>query len=84
MVMTAHEEKQAASRRDAAGDAARFGITMLPGANIWYTRWALDYLVLFRMQEAMSPGYLERYEKRVERQTGAGFMVSPSEAVAAQ
>jgi len=78
------EEKQAASRRDAAGDAARFGITMLPGANIWYTRWALDYLVLFRMQEAMSPGYLERYEKRVERQTGAGFMVSPSEAVAAQ
>ena len=78
------EEKQAAARRDAGGDLARFGITSLPGANIWYTRWALDYLVLWRLQEAMSPGYLERYEKRVERQTGAGFIVSPSEAVGAE
>lgn len=71
-------------KADAGSDAARFGITMLPGANIWYTRWALDYLVLWRMQEAMSPGYLERYEKRVERQTGSGFIVSPSETIGAE
>lgn len=71
-------------KADAAGDAAKFGITMLPGANLWYTRWALDYLVLWRMQEAMSPGYLERYERRVEGSTGSGFIVSPSEAVGAQ
>ncbi len=70
-----------AEKVDAAGDATKWGITMLPGANLWYTRWALDYLVLWRMQEAMSPGYLQRYERRVERSTGSEFLISPSEAV---
>lgn len=68
-------------REDAGGDAVKFAITSAPGANLWYTRWLLDYLVLWRMQEAMSPGYLERYEKRVEDREGAGFLISPSEAV---
>ncbi len=66
---------------DAGGDVAKFAITSAPGANLFYTRWALDYLVLFRMQEAMSPGYLERYERRVEKREGAGFLVDPSEAI---
>lgn len=68
-------------KADAGGDFAKFAITSLPGANLWYTRWALDYLVLYRMQEAMSPGYLERFERRVEDQTGAGFLLPPSEAI---
>lgn len=67
---------------DAGGDFAKMAITSLPGANIWYTRWALDYLVLYRMQEAMSPGYLERYERRIEDQTGSEFLISPAEAIA--
>ncbi len=70
-------------RADAGGDLVKFGVSSTPGANIWYTRWLMDYLVLWRMQEAMSPGYLERYEKRIEKQTGARFIVSPSEAVGA-
>jgi hypothetical protein len=68
-------------RVDAGGDAVRFAILSAPGANLFYTRWALDYLVLFRMQEAMSPGYMERYERRVEQREGAEFLVDPSEAV---
>lgn len=66
---------------DAGGDLAKFAITSAPGANLFYTRWVLDYLVLYRMQEAMSPGYLERYERRVEKREGAGFLVDPSEAI---
>lgn len=71
-------------KADAGGDAVKFAINSAPGANIWYTRWLLDYLVMWRMQEAMSPGYLERYERRVEKSTGAGFLVSPADAVGAQ
>jgi len=66
-------------RQDAGGDAVKFAVASAPGANVWYTRWLLDYLVLWRMQEVMSPGYLERYERRVEKREGAGFLVSPSE-----
>lgn len=68
-------------RADAGGDAVKFAITSAPGANIWYTRWALDYAVMWRLQEAMSPGYLERYEKRVREGEGADFLIDPSEAV---
>lgn len=68
-------------RADAGGDFAKFAITSAPGANIWFTRWALDYAVLYRMQEAMSPGYLNRMEKRVRKQEGSEFLVDPSEAI---
>lgn len=68
-------------KADAGADAVKFAIASAPGANIFYTRWVLDYLVLWRMTEAMSPGYLERYEKRVEDREGAGFLISPSEVV---
>ena len=54
-----------------------------PFLNLFYVRAALDYLVFYRMQEAVSPGSVERYEKRVEKDTGAGFIVSPSEAIGA-
>ena len=47
-----------------------------PFLNLFYVRAALDYLVFYRMQEAVSPGSVERYEKRVEKDTGAGFIWS--------
>ena len=68
-------------KADAGADAVKLGVSVTPGANLWYTRWVLDYLVMWRMLEAMSPGYLERYERRQEKSTGAGFIISPAEAV---
>ncbi|WP_312782001.1 hypothetical protein [Brevundimonas sp.] len=68
-------------KADAGGDAVKFAITSAPGANLFYTRWALDYAVMWRMQEQMSPGYLERYEKRVRDREGSDFLIDPSEAV---
>lgn len=52
----------------------------IPFGNVWYTRLALDYLVLWRLQEAISPGYLRRYEQGVEQREGSGFLVHPTEA----
>ncbi|MBO9502509.1 hypothetical protein [Brevundimonas sp. A19_0] len=71
-------------KADAGGDLAKFAVTSAPGANLFYTRAALDYLVLYRMQEAMSPGYLERWEKRVREREASEFLVDPSEAVTGQ
>lgn len=74
----------AEDKADAGGDFTKFALQNVPGANIWYTRWLMDYLVHWRLSEAMSPGYLERYERRVEKREGAGFLVDPSEAITGQ
>jgi hypothetical protein len=38
-----------------AGDALRFGLANTPFLNLFYTRVALDYLILYQVQEAVSP-----------------------------
>lgn len=68
---------------DTPANAFRFAKDNTPFLNLFYARTALDYLILYRVQEAISPGSVERYERRVEEQTGAGFIVSPSEAIGA-
>lgn len=50
-----------------------------PFMNLFYTRAALDYLVIYRMQEAMNPGFLRRMEKRAERENGLSFYLPPSQ-----
>lgn len=52
-----------------------------PFANLFYTRVALDYLVLYQMQEAMNPGFLRRMERRAERENGQQFYLPPSQVV---
>lgn len=66
---------------DLPADMVRIGVRNAPFANLWYTRLALDYLVLWRLQEAMSPGYLNRYQSRVEDQENTSFLVEPTSAL---
>jgi hypothetical protein len=49
-----------------------------PFINLFYTRTALDYLVIYRLQEALNPGYLARYEERMRRENQTTFMLSPT------
>ena len=51
-----------------------------PFLNLFYTRAALDYLILYDVQEAVSPGSLKRMEKRIKEETGQGFILPPSAA----
>lgn len=62
------------------GELVRLGSRNIPLVNLWYTRLALDYLVLWRLQEAVSPGYLQRYQSRVENQEGRHFILAPTSA----
>lgn len=52
-----------------------------PFANLFYTRVALDYLILYRISESLSPGYLRRLEKRTRDLNAQEFLVRPSQAV---
>ncbi|UOF78045.1 structural protein [Caudoviricetes sp.] len=50
-----------------------------PLINLFYIRPVLDYLVLWNLQEMMSPGTLRRMESEVERNNHQGFFMKPSQ-----
>lgn len=45
-----------------------------------YPRIALDYLILYRIQEELSPGYLRRTEQRMRKDNAQEFLFPPSES----
>ena len=49
--------------------------------NLFYTRTALDYLILYRMQEWASPGYLRRLEQRMQEENDQSFVIPPTSVV---
>src|SRR3546814_5987861 len=49
---------------DFGAKAIRFARSNIPGANLWYTKAALDHLVFHQLQEYFSPGYLRRMKRR--------------------
>lgn len=53
----------------------------LSPTNLAYTKLAMDYAVFWQLQEAINPGYMRRWERKIERDTGQEFWLSPSEAV---
>lgn len=52
-----------------------------PFVNLFYTRWALDYLVLYRLQEMMNPGYLQRMEQRLRNEKQQEYVLPPSQVI---
>jgi hypothetical protein len=65
------------ARKDIGPDALKFIKDNTPFVNMFYVRLALDYLFLNSAQESMNHGYLRRYQRRVEKQTGQQFILSP-------
>ncbi len=51
-------------------ELARFGIGHIPFANLIYLKGALSYLMWFHVYEAMSPGFWERTNRRLQREQG--------------
>lgn len=64
-----------------APDAQAFQIfkNNTPFLNLFYARAALDYLILYDVQEAISPGSLRRMERRLKKEQGKEFILRPSE-----
>lgn len=67
--------------QDVTGRAITKAFNSTPFVNLFYTRWALDYLVLYRLQEMANPGYLRRMEERVRQDKHQQFIIPPSSVI---
>lgn len=73
--------QSARNGNDPSAKALRFVVNNTPFMNLFYTRLALDHLFLFELQNQLNPGYLQRMETRMEKETGAEWNVRPTDAV---
>ncbi|HLY80679.1 MAG TPA: hypothetical protein VKQ70_14960, partial [Caulobacteraceae bacterium] len=68
----------AAAWRERGADTLRLAHDNIPFMNLWATGLAMDTLVWHRLQEWISPGYLQRAEQRQAQQAGTQFWLSPA------
>lgn len=61
-----------------AADAFQQAKANAPFLNLFWARTAMDYGVLYSLQETLNPGFLARTERRSEQQTGQKYLLSPS------
>ncbi len=60
-----------------ASRAVNTALQLMPGSNLVGLRQALDYAILYDLQEQLSPGYMDRMERRMERENDQQFLISP-------
>ena len=60
----------AARGKGSKREIAMQAINSIPFNNLFYTRAALDQLILLQMQEELNPGYLRRMERNMKRTYG--------------
>ena len=65
---------------DAASDKFIRTVTQrTPFVNLFYTKAALDYILLYGIQESLNPGYLERTQRKMKEEYGQEYILRPSE-----
>mgnify|MGYP007073185678 CR=1 FL=1 len=48
----------------------------IPFLNLFYLKTAFDYAIGYQIMETISPGYLRRMEKRMQKETGQEFLLT--------
>lgn len=61
-----------------AAQTYQTALSHTPFINLFYTRMALDYMILYRLQEQINPGYLKRLEKGWDER-GQTYRLPPSQ-----
>ena len=61
-----------------AGRAAGLLKRNIPFGNLFYTKAALDYLLIFQLQEWASPGFMERYKRRLREERKSELLFEPN------
>lgn len=64
---------------DVAAQAVRTTRQNIPLQNLFYLRPAIDYLMMYQIQEELSPGYLRRMERRMKRDYNQEYWLRPSD-----
>jgi hypothetical protein len=73
------DEKLAGKDTHIGAEALKFSRSHLPYVNLWYTKAALDHMILHAVQENLSPGYLARQKQRAMKDWNQGFWWQPGE-----
>lgn len=50
---------------------------LVPGNNLWWFRWAFDWMVCYQLFEMINPGYYRRMKRRVERENNQTLWMRP-------
>ncbi len=66
---------------DAGAELVKFVKSNTPGANLWYSKAAIDHLVFQRLQEHFSPGYLSKMKSRAKKEFKQSYWWEPGEAL---
>lgn len=61
------------------GDLVKLGKGLIPGANLWYAKAALDHMIFNQMQEYFSPGYLRKMEQRSRKEFNQTYWWRPGD-----
>ncbi|HEY1900764.1 MAG TPA: hypothetical protein VGG49_13330 [Steroidobacteraceae bacterium] len=64
-------------RTDEGANLVRFAKSNIPFQNMWYLRAAFEHLIWNNMQEAASPGYLDRMQAKAYAQRGSSWWWDP-------
>ena len=70
-------KKMRGERTDEGAKLIRFGKSEVPFLNMWYTQAAMDHVLWNEMQEAASPGYLDRMMTKAQAQRGTSYYWDP-------
>ncbi|HBR7639196.1 TPA: hypothetical protein L9393_001976 [Klebsiella pneumoniae] len=61
------------------GDLVKLGKGLIPGANLWYAKAALDHMIFNQLQEYFSPGYLRKMEQRSKKEFNQTYWWRPQD-----
>jgi hypothetical protein len=68
-------------RTDEGAKLIRWGRSNVPFINMWYTKAAFDHLIWNELQEASSPGYLDRMTDKAQMTRGTTYWWNPHESM---
>lgn len=71
-------------RTDEGAKLVRFLRGNVPLLNMWYLRAAMDHLLWNEMQDAVSPGYLDRMQAKAYAERGTTYYWDPHEKAPSQ
>jgi hypothetical protein len=68
---------QAIAGQDVGASAVREALNQTPFLNLFYTKLALDYLIMWNIQDTLNPGYVRRMQRNAEKQYGQTYWLQP-------
>lgn len=71
-------------RTEELPNLVRFARSNIPVLNMWYTQAAMDHILWDSMQDATSPGYLDRMQAKAYNQRGTTWWWDPQDKVPQQ